>query len=211
MVLQLRQLNSLPRGGDTQSVESLQIASLLALFVSDHFGGSDRSTLVERTRKNISGLNYQKPFVCTCSTGNSESFSSSTRQSFDSAEDIVFSNLCEKSLRLIKAKRNSIIVPIGTLQFGVCRHRALLLKVVISLNLCLNLMNLFCILFPVFRLWSDTVFTVLVSLWSCWTSYPLWACEGLLGFPTACLEYCPHKKGRWIGAHGGWCLPSTWC
>ncbi|CAI9287241.1 unnamed protein product [Lactuca saligna] len=36
--------------------------------------------------------------------------------------------LCEKSLQLIKARRNSIVVPIGTLQFGVCRHRSLLMK-----------------------------------------------------------------------------------
>lgn len=128
LVLHLKQLNGLAKDGDTQPVDNLQIASLLALFVSDHFGGSDRSALVERTRKNMSGLNYRKPFVCTCPTGNSESVSTSSKQILDTAEDIVFTDLCEKSLRSIKAKRNSIIIPIGTLQFGVCRHRALLLK-----------------------------------------------------------------------------------
>ncbi|KAK2647110.1 hypothetical protein Ddye_022305 [Dipteronia dyeriana] len=128
LVLHLKQSNGLTKDGDTQLVDNLQIAWLLALFVSDHFGGSDRSTIVEKTRKNMSGLNYGKPFVCTCSTGNGESVSTSSKQILDTAEDIVFTDLCEKSLRSIKAKRNSIIVPIGSLQFGVCRHRALLMK-----------------------------------------------------------------------------------
>ncbi|KAL5785640.1 hypothetical protein ACOSQ2_008032 [Xanthoceras sorbifolium] len=128
MILHLKKLNGLSKDGDTKAADNLQIASLLALFVSDHFGGSDRSAIVERTRKNVSGSNYRKPFVCTCSTGNSESISTSSKQILDTAEDIVVTDLCEKSLRSIKAKQNSVIVPIGTLQFGVCRHRALLMK-----------------------------------------------------------------------------------
>lgn len=113
--------------GDT-FLDKLQIASLLALFVSDHFGGSDKSTMVDRARKSVSGSNYNKPFVCTCPTGNNDSIMKSAKQSINSAEDTVLLDLCEKSLRLVKARRNSIVVPIGTLQFGVCRHRALLMK-----------------------------------------------------------------------------------
>ncbi|XP_015888142.1 uncharacterized protein LOC107423136 [Ziziphus jujuba] len=126
LVFRLKQLNCLSR--DRDWVDELHIGSLLALFVSDHFGGSDRGAIVERTRKSVSGSNYQKPFVCTCSTGNSDSISTLTKPTVESVEDIVFSDLCEKSIRSIKSRRNSIIVPIGSLQFGVCRHRALLMK-----------------------------------------------------------------------------------
>lgn len=132
LVQNLKQLNGLAKDGINEPVGNLQIASLLALFVSDHFGGSDRSDSVARTRKNASGSNYRQPFVCTCSTGQSDSINPSSRQALDSGENIVFTDLCEKDLHSIKSRRNSIIVPLGTLQFGVCRHRALLLKVIIS-------------------------------------------------------------------------------
>ncbi|KAK1316954.1 hypothetical protein QJS10_CPA05g01872 [Acorus calamus] len=49
---------------------TLHWASILALFVSDCFGGSDRSISVLRTRRAVIGLKNQKPFVCTCSAGN---------------------------------------------------------------------------------------------------------------------------------------------
>ncbi|KAK2980657.1 hypothetical protein RJ640_011465 [Escallonia rubra] len=127
LVLRFKQINGSNKGRG-QVVDNLQISSLLALFVSDHFGGSDRTATIERTRKAVSGSNYRKPFVCTCATGNSDSMRKSTKQNFDTVEDVVFLDLCEKSLQSIKARRNSSIVPIGTLQFGVCRHRALLLK-----------------------------------------------------------------------------------
>lgn len=132
---QLKQLNGLTKERKQVTDDNLQIASLLALFVSDHFGGSDKSALIERTRKSVSGSNYQKPFVCSCSTGNRNNISTSNKQNLDTVEDIVVSDLCEKSLRSIKARRNSIIVPIGTLQFGVCRHRAVLMKVILLLDL----------------------------------------------------------------------------
>ncbi|GJX57878.1 leucine-rich repeat protein kinase family protein [Tanacetum coccineum] len=110
------------------SLDEFQIAFLLAQFVSDHFGGCDKSLMVDRARKSVSGSNYKKPFVCTCPTGNNKDIMKSATQSISSAEDTVLLNMCEKSLQLVKARRNSIIVPIGTLQFGVCRHRALLMK-----------------------------------------------------------------------------------
>ncbi|XP_021290154.1 LOW QUALITY PROTEIN: uncharacterized protein LOC110421035 [Herrania umbratica] len=127
LVFHLKHMNGLAKDRERVPVDNLQIASLLALFVSDHFGGSDRSGIVERTRKAVSGSNYKKPFICTCSTGNGDSVSASNK-TLDTVEDIVFSELCERSLRSIKSRRNSIVVPIGTLQFGVCRHRALLMK-----------------------------------------------------------------------------------
>ncbi|CAI9284922.1 unnamed protein product [Lactuca saligna] len=99
----------------------LQIASLLALFVSDHFGGSDRSTMVDKARKSVSGSNYNKPFVCTCSIGNNNNIMKSIKQNVNSADDTAL--LCEKSLQLIKARRNFVVAPIRTLQFGVCRQR----------------------------------------------------------------------------------------
>lgn len=110
-------------------LNKLQIASLLALFVSNHFGGTDKSGLIDRVRKSVSGSNYNKPFVCTCPTGNHNNIIKSAKQTINSAEDAVLLGLCEKSIQLVKARRKSIVVPIGAVQFGVCRHRALLMKV----------------------------------------------------------------------------------
>ncbi|KAL6189578.1 hypothetical protein ACLB2K_040965 [Fragaria x ananassa] len=126
MVSQLKKLNGLST--DRDRVDELQIALYLALFVSDHFGGTDRAALVERRRRAGGCSISRKPFVCTCSIRNSESVSLSPKQSLESVKDIAFSDICEKSLRSIKAKQKSVVVPIGALQFGVCRHRALLLK-----------------------------------------------------------------------------------
>lgn len=128
LLFQFNQIYGSNKDEGDMFLDKLQIATLLALFVSDHFGGSDRSTMVERARKSVSGSNYNKPFVCTCPTGNNDTISKSTKQNVNSSEDAVLLSLCEKSLRLVKARRNSIVVPIGTLQFGVCRHRALLMK-----------------------------------------------------------------------------------
>lgn len=111
-----------------RATNALQIVSLLAFFVSDHFGGSDKSGVIQRTRKAVSGSNYTKPFVCTCSTGNEQIRKKPMKESPDGAEDIVLLDLCERSIQSIKARRNSVVVPLGSLQFGVCRHRALLMK-----------------------------------------------------------------------------------
>lgn len=130
LVCRLKRLNGFVKERNKVAVDNLQIASLLALFVSDHFGGSDRTSTVERTRKDVSGSNYRKPFVCTCSTGNNDDMNATTKHILGISEDIIFSDLCEKSLHSVKARRNSIVVPLGNLQFGVCRHRALLMKVI---------------------------------------------------------------------------------
>ncbi|KAJ6356525.1 hypothetical protein OIU78_004594 [Salix suchowensis] len=50
------------------------------------------------------------------------------KQTLETTDDIFFSDLCERSLRSIKARQGSIVIPLGSLQFGVCRHRALLMK-----------------------------------------------------------------------------------
>ncbi|XP_050372064.1 uncharacterized protein LOC126789986 [Argentina anserina] len=126
MVSRLKQLNGLNTDRDRD--DELQVALYLALFVSDHFGGTDKAALIERRRRAGGGSISRKPFVCTCSVRNSESVSLNPKQSLETVEDIAFSDICEKSLRFTKAKHKSVVVPIGTLQFGVCRHRALLLK-----------------------------------------------------------------------------------
>ncbi|XP_051127836.1 uncharacterized protein LOC127249183 isoform X2 [Andrographis paniculata] len=128
LVSQFRQMNSFINRHKGFAAENLQIASLLALFVSDHFGGSDKSAIIWRTRKSVSGSNFNKPFVCTCATGNSSNTDNNNKGIADTSEDIVFWDICEKSLQSIKTRNNSIIVPIGGLQFGICRHRALLMK-----------------------------------------------------------------------------------
>ncbi|KAK7357416.1 hypothetical protein VNO80_16701 [Phaseolus coccineus] len=128
LVYNLKQLNGLNRHGSQDAVDNLQTASLLALFVSDHFGGSDRGATVERTRKSVSGSNYNKPFFCTCSAGSSTSIRASSEPVVNTIEDITLSKISEKYLDSIKKMQNSIIVPIGSVQYGVCRHRALLFK-----------------------------------------------------------------------------------
>ena len=64
-------LVSLYNGGNI-SVDEFQIAFLLAQFVSDHFGGSDKSLMVDRAPKSVSGSNYKKLFVYTCPTTNNK-------------------------------------------------------------------------------------------------------------------------------------------
>lgn len=129
MVLRLKKMTGLRLRRDLTSEDSFLVASWLALFVSDHFGGSDRATFVERVRKNVSGSNYHKPFVCTCATGNNKAGMVATKNNLCTPEDVDLRDMCEKSLQTIKAGHNSVVVPLGSLQLGVCRHRAVLMKV----------------------------------------------------------------------------------
>lgn len=126
LMSRLRRSSSTVREED--GVDNLQRASVLALFVSDCFGGSDRSASVMRTRRAIVGLNKQQPFVCTCSTINTYENGKTLKQMHGILGKFDVTDLCEQSLRLIKGTRNSNVVPIGTLRFGVCRHRAVLMK-----------------------------------------------------------------------------------
>ena len=70
---------------------------MLGKFVSDHFGGSDKSLMVDMAPKSISGSNYKKPFVCTCPTGNNKDVMKYAARSIRSAKDTIFLNMCEKS------------------------------------------------------------------------------------------------------------------
>ncbi|WOK99239.1 hypothetical protein Cni_G07951 [Canna indica] len=114
-------------GIEENVVDNLHRASILALFVSDCFGGSERSTLILKMRRSILGLQKQQPFVCTCPVGNIYENNGSFKMHPDDA-NFDFDNLCENSLRFIKKSRNSSVVPIGKLRFGICRHRAVLMK-----------------------------------------------------------------------------------
>ncbi|XP_077239811.1 leucine-rich repeat protein kinase family protein [Tasmannia lanceolata] len=124
----LKQQRSSTKEKEESSVDDSQRALVLALFVSNCFGGSDRSQTVARMRKAVAGSNCQKPFVCTCPTGNNYDIRATREQSNGTVENFKFIDICERSLRFIKEQRNSNVVPIGTLRFGVCRHRAVLMK-----------------------------------------------------------------------------------
>ncbi|CAN1310346.1 Mitogen-activated protein kinase kinase kinase YODA [Linum perenne] len=128
LVSRLKKSNFPVQEGSDAAVDDLNTVLFLAIFVSDHFGGSDKSGTVERTQKAASGSNYMKPFVCTCSTGNHDSISSSQTQISDIVGEINLTDMCERSLSSIKTRRNSVVVPLGNLKFGVCRHRSLLMK-----------------------------------------------------------------------------------
>lgn len=111
-------------------VHDFQRASMLALFVSDCFGGRDRSLSILRMRMSIVGSNKQEPFICTCPPMNIYENKEESHETHGSIQSFSFTDLCENSLRIIKETRNSSIVPLGSLRFGVCRHRAVLMKVV---------------------------------------------------------------------------------
>ncbi|ONK60514.1 uncharacterized protein A4U43_C08F19290 [Asparagus officinalis] len=119
---------SCSRENKDHEVDNLQRASILAMFVSDCFGGSDRSSTIIKLRRTMVGSNKQQPFICTCWAGNVHGKGDIDKQGFGMGTNFNFEELCDNSLRLIKARRNSIVVPIGTLRFGVCRHRAVLMK-----------------------------------------------------------------------------------
>ncbi|KAF9604683.1 hypothetical protein IFM89_009119 [Coptis chinensis] len=127
LVSRLYQQSLLDKHGEELADDDLQRASLLGLFVSNWFGGSDRSNLTMKIRKVWSSSNYRKPFVCTCRTRNGVNGSSS-KQNLSMAESFNFIDLCKKPLCIIKQARNSNIVSIGTLRWGVCWHRAVLMK-----------------------------------------------------------------------------------
>nr|CAB3493273.1 unnamed protein product [Digitaria exilis] len=113
---------------DEDAGHDLLRASVLALFVSDCFGGCDRSASLGRTRRAIVSLRKEQPFVCTCSAGNMCDNNEASKQTNTLSGHFDFTGLCNRSIHIIKEKRNSGIVPIGALQFGVCRHRAVLMK-----------------------------------------------------------------------------------
>lgn len=109
-------------------IDDFHRALLLALFVSDCFGGSDKSLNISTMRRAVVGANVGLPFVCSCSLDSNSNVTVSSGQTFKNNTVPGISILCEKSVRIIKEQRNSNIVPIGALHYGVCRHRAILMK-----------------------------------------------------------------------------------
>ncbi|GLJ44197.1 hypothetical protein SUGI_0922540 [Cryptomeria japonica] len=109
-------------------INDYQRASLLVLFVSNCFGGSDKSMNISTMRRAVAGANVEMPFVCSCSLDSNSNLIRLPDQAFrnDTVPRIEF--LCEQSVRTIKEQRNSNVVPIGAIQYGVCRHRAILMK-----------------------------------------------------------------------------------
>ena len=78
--------------------------------------------------------------MCSCSSNlNSSSanpFAESSIGSFPGTALPSVHGLCEDTVRHLKAQRGSNVLPIGSLRFGVCRHRAILLKVSNKLYVC---------------------------------------------------------------------------
>jgi hypothetical protein len=128
-------LSSLKRPSNFETDEDeghdLLRASVLALFVSDCFGGCDRSASLGRTRRAIVSLRTEQPFICTCYVGSVCEISEASKGTNTPSGHFDFTGLCDRSIHIIKERRNSGIVPIGALQFGVCRHRAVLMKVIL--------------------------------------------------------------------------------
>jgi hypothetical protein len=81
-----------------------------------------------RTRGAIVILRKEQPFICTCVAGSICDSNEGSKQVTTPSGHFDFSGLCHKSIHIIKERRNSGVVPIGALQFGVCRHRAVLMK-----------------------------------------------------------------------------------
>lgn len=111
------------------TVDDFHRVLLLALFVSDCFGGSDKSLNISTMRRAVVGANVGLPFVCSCSLDSNSNVTVSSEQTFRNITVPGISILCEKSVRIIKEQRNTNVVPIGALHYGVCRHRAILMKV----------------------------------------------------------------------------------
>lgn len=108
-----------------------QSARALALFVSDCFGGSDRSEDLLTVRRTTLGI----PSGCARARAPSSrglvpphtSFSSSLAAQAAAALPSLRA-LCEEAVRFVKLRRGSNVVPIGALPVGICRHRAILFK-----------------------------------------------------------------------------------
>ncbi|GBG63012.1 hypothetical protein CBR_g34713 [Chara braunii] len=118
--------------------------TILAQFVSDWFGGSDKAQLVMSMRTAMLGgsrVPGSKDCACVCSElgqgwgaravcGNVLS-DRQTRLTYGLEAGIQLPSvqlLCGESVRVLKAQRQSNIVPIGALKYGICRHRAIMLK-----------------------------------------------------------------------------------
>ncbi|KAH7281677.1 hypothetical protein KP509_36G058100 [Ceratopteris richardii] len=115
------------RNGESSGLSSFQKAMMLSLFVSDCFGGSDKTLNVTNARRAALGGYTDVPFLCSCSSTIVSSISNSDNNYIQNTVPTMH-QLCEDSVRLLKAQRQSNVLPLGLLPYGVCRHRAILFK-----------------------------------------------------------------------------------
>jgi hypothetical protein len=116
-------------GSEHSALNEYQKAVMLSLFVSDCFGGSDKTLNVPHARRGVLGGRLGTPFLCSCSVSGLQR--SESGQSINKIENNIPSvhMLCEASVKLLKMERQSNVIPLGHLPYGVCRHRAILFKV----------------------------------------------------------------------------------
>lgn len=115
------------RKAECFSLSLYQKSMMLALFVSDCFGGSDKTLNVTHARRAALGGCGDVPFLCSCSSTIVSRPSETKNNTFQGIVPTVH-QLCETSVSLLKAQRQSNVVPLGLLPYGVCRHRAILFK-----------------------------------------------------------------------------------
>lgn len=109
-------------------INDYQRASLLVLFVSNWFGGSDKSLNISTMRRAAAGVNVEMPFVCSCSIDNNSKLKRPSDQAFTNVIIPRFDTLCDQFITSIKEQLNTNVIPIGAIQYGLCRHRAILMK-----------------------------------------------------------------------------------
>lgn len=131
------------KNGDEQikqnvTMDTFQRITMLALFVSDCFGGSDKTQNVTNMRRAALGGTAGAPFVCSCSSSlSAESSNGFVDNGIGSSPGAALPSvhlLCEAAVKYMKAQRGSNVLPLGSLRFGVCRHRSILLKVCMRLH-----------------------------------------------------------------------------
>ncbi|GAQ79493.1 Protein kinase superfamily protein [Klebsormidium nitens] len=107
-------------------------ARALALFVSDCFGGSDRSddlVTFRRATLSIPSPNLRSPLMTSSSHSMTSPGAGSASLAAQAAAALPgLRALCEGAVRFLKQRRGSNVVPIGALPVGICRHRAILFK-----------------------------------------------------------------------------------
>ncbi|BBM97151.1 hypothetical protein MPTK1_1g03380 [Marchantia polymorpha subsp. ruderalis] len=110
-------------------VNVFQRMTFLALFVSDCFGGSDKTQNISNMRRAALGGTAGMPFVCSCSSSVNGNLVNKVMEKSNAGAVLPSVHmLCEGAVRFLKAQRGSNVLPIGSLSFGVCRHRAILFK-----------------------------------------------------------------------------------
>lgn len=107
-------------------------ARALALFVSDCFGGSDRSEdllTLRRATLGVTSPHSRGPLMTSPSPSMTSPGASSSSLAAQAAAALPgLRALCEGAVRFLKQRRASNVVPIGALPVGICRHRAILFK-----------------------------------------------------------------------------------